>query len=226
MMKHRYDRQTSLPEIGEEGQRKLARARVLLVGCGGLGAPIATYLTAAGVGTLGLMDDDVVSLSNLHRQVLFTEGQVGLGKVACAALRLRQLNGDVAINEYPFRLSMDNAEGLVSEYDIVVDGTDNPASRYLISDTCQRLGKPYVYGSICGFEGQVAVLCKGRATYRTLFPDAPLNSEKHVLGVTPAVVGSVEASQVIQLICGYGEPLVDRLWTIDLRTMQTFIINL
>ncbi|MCD8265710.1 MAG: HesA/MoeB/ThiF family protein, partial [Prevotellaceae bacterium] len=214
--------------IGEEGQRKLARARVLLVGCGGLGAPIATYLTAAGVGTLGLMDDDVVSLTNLHRQVLFTEGQVGLGKVACAALRLRLLNSGVVIREHPCRLSPDNADGIISEYDIVADGTDNAASRYLISDVCQRLGKPYVYGSIRGLEGQVAVLCKGRATYRTLFPDgdAKLPADKHVLGVTPAVVGSVEASQVIQLICGYGEPLADRLWTIDLRTMQSFTINL
>ncbi|MCD7720662.1 MAG: HesA/MoeB/ThiF family protein [Prevotellaceae bacterium] len=225
-MERRYDRQTLLPEIGEEGQRKLQGARVLLVGCGGLGAPIATYLIAAGVGTLGLMDNDKVSLTNLQRQVLFTEGQVGLGKVACAALRLRQLNSEVAIREYPCRLSLDNADTNISEYDIVVDGTDNAASRYLISDVCQRLGKPYVYGSICGLEGQVAVLCKGRATYRTLFPDAPPNTDKHVVGVTPAVVGSVEASQVIQLICGYGEPLVDRLWTIDLRTMQSFIINL
>ncbi len=230
-MESRYDRQMLLPEIGQEGQRRLAAAKVLLVGVGGLGAPIATYLAAAGIGTLGLMDGDTVSVSNLHRQTLFEASQTGQLKTTCAARRLKRLNGEVDIKEYPFRLAADNAREIVAAYDIVVDGTDNFATRYLISDTCLALGKPYVYGSILGLEGQVAVLCKGEATYRTLFPDeeatlAMPHPGKAVVGVTPAVTGSVEASQVLQLTCGYGEPLIDKLWTIDLRTMQSFIIQL
>ncbi len=230
-METRYDRQTMLPEIGQEGQRRLSAAKVLLVGVGGLGAPIATYLAAAGVGTLGLVDGDTVALSNLHRQTLFDASQTGQLKTACAARRLKRLNDEVDIKAYPFRLNAGNAREIVAGYDIVVDGTDNFAARYLISDTCLALGKPYVYGSILGFEGQVAVLCKGEATYRTLFPDEQAmlgmpRPDKGVVGVTPAVVGSVEASQVLQLTCGYGSPLVDRLWTVDLRTMQSYIIDI
>ncbi len=229
-METRYDRQILLPEIGEEGQRKLANAKVLLVGVGGLGSPIATYLTAAGVGSLALMDPDNVNISNLHRQVLYDASQVGRSKVNCAAKRLKGLNSDVQLTAYPFRLSVPNAKMLISEYDIVVDGTDNSDTRYLISDTCVALGKPYVYGSIQGFMGQVAVLCAGKTTYRTLYPNEDemrtMPHDKGVVGVTPAVVGSVEASQVLQLICGYGEPLIDRLWTIDLRTMKSFIVSL
>ncbi|MCD8295961.1 MAG: HesA/MoeB/ThiF family protein [Prevotella sp.] len=227
----RYDRQILLPEIGKEGQEKLAKTCVLLVGVGGLGSPIATYLTAVGIGTLGLMDDDTVSITNLHRQVLYDATQVGQQKVGCASRRLKALNKDVKLITYPFRLAKNNASDIISDYDIVVDGTDNFATRYLISDTCETLGKRFVYGSIHGLEGQVAVLCAGNATYRTLFPDEAATLRmphpgKEVVGVTPAVVGSVEASQVLQLVCGYGEPLIDRLWTIDLRTMKSFIINL
>ncbi|MCD8290194.1 MAG: HesA/MoeB/ThiF family protein [Prevotella sp.] len=230
-METRYDRQIMLPEIGEDGQRKLAKAKVLLVGVGGLGSPIATYLTAAGIGSLAMMDPDNVSLTNLHRQVLYDASQIGRTKVNCAGKRLRGLNSDVQLTAYPFRISVHNAKMLVSEYDIVVDGTDNFEARYLINDTCVALGKPYVYGSIQGFVGQVAVLCAGHATYRTLYPNEDEmrgmpHIDKGVVGVTPAVVGSVEASQVIQLICGYGEPLIDRLWTIDLRTMKSFIVSL
>lgn len=227
---NRYERQMNLPEIGLEGQKKLSLAKVLIVGAGGLGSPISTYLTGAGVGTIGLMDDDVVSLNNLHRQVLYSEALIGQPKVLRAAERLRALNSEVEIRPYQEKLTESNATGIVREYDIVVDATDNRAARYLLSDTCQALGKPYVYGAICGLEGQVAVLCKGHATYRTLYPQvegAPVPvPPKMVSGVTPAITGSVEAAQVIQLICGYGEPLVDKLWTIDLRTMQTAIIDL
>lgn len=220
-----------MPEIGPEGQRRLAQAKVLVVGVGGLGSPIAIYLAAAGVGTLGLVDDDVVSVSNLQRQVLYCEQQQGLLKAECARQRLEALNSDITVNVYRTRLTADNARNLVAQYDIVVDGTDNFAARYAISDACEALGKPYVYGAIGGLDGQVAVLCKGSATYRTLYPDnvdkekfAPI--DKAVAGVTPAVVGSVEASQVMQLVCGYGSPLVDRLWTIDLRTMQSFVVEI
>ena len=229
ILKSRYQRQLSLPEVGEEGQKRLAQAKVLIVGVGGLGSPIALYLSGAGVGTLGLIDDDVVSESNLHRQVLYDETQVGEAKAQCARQRLLRLNSGIEVVAYSQRLTADNARQLIEPYDIVVDGTDNAAVRYVISDTCKALGKTYVYGAICGFEGQVSVLCRGKATYRTLYPDEQAlkdaRAAKAVIGVTPAVVGSVEAAQVLQLICGYGEPLTDKLWTIDLRTMQSFVIN-
>lgn len=223
----RYERQLILPEIGEKGQERLAAARVLIVGVGGLGSPIAIYLAGAGVGTIGMVDDDVVSISNLQRQVLYEEAQVGMPKVLCARQRLQALNSEITVLAYNERLNAANARELFSQYDIVVDGTDNFPTRYIISDVCAELGKPYVYGAICGLEGQVAVLCKGKATYRTLFPDGEMPQQgKQVVGVTPAIVGSVEASQVLQLVCGYGEPLVDRIWTIDLRTMQSFTIDI
>ena len=228
---NRYARQLILPEIGAQGQAKLARARVLLVGVGGLGSPIASYLAGAGVGCLGLVDDDRVSVSNLQRQVLYGEGEVGMPKVVCARRRLLALNSSIRVCGYDCRLSAQNARELIGGYDIVVDGTDNFAARFLISDVCEELGRPYVYGAICGLEGQVAVLCVGRASYRTLYPDeaatlAMPHPGRGVVGVTPAVVGSVEAAQVLQLICGYGEPLVDRLWSVDLRSMQCFTLDL
>lgn len=227
----RYQRQVMLPEIGEEGQSRLSRAKVLIVGVGGLGSPIALYLAGAGVGTIGVVDSDVVSVSNLQRQVLYSESQVGQSKAICARERLIALNSDITVYAYDEKLTAANARELISQYDIVVDGTDNFEVRYIISDTCAELGRTFVYGAICGFEGQVAVLCKGNATYRTLFPDesevlSMPHPGKQVIGVTPAVVGSVEANQVLQLICRFGEPLVDRLWTIDLRTMQSFTIEL
>ena len=227
----RYHRQLILPEIGVEGQEKLSKAKVLIVGVGGLGSPIAIYLAGAGIGTIGLIDDDVVSVTNLQRQVLYSEEEVGLSKALHAKKRLLSLNSSITVNAYPFRLKEENAREIIQEYDIIVDGTDNFMVRFLISDVCKDLGKTYVYGAICGLEGQVAVICKGNATYRTLFPDeketlAMPHPGKQVVGVTPAVIGSVEASQVIMLICGYGEPLIDRLWSIDLRTMQSFMINI
>lgn len=230
-MDERYNRQLILEEIGEAGQIRLSKARVLIVGVGGLGSPIATYLAGAGVGTIGLVDADDVSISNLQRQVLYAENQVGKPKVLCAKERLLSLNSTIKVNTYHDWLTKENAKEIISNYDLVVDGTDNFAVRFVISDECQRQGKPFVYGAICGFEGQVSVLCNGKATYRTLFPDeeatkAMPHPGKQVIGTTPAVVGSIEANQVLQLICGYGEPLTDRLWTIDLRTLQTYIIDL
>ena len=230
-MEDRYHRQLILPEIGPQGQRRLAAAKVLIVGVGGLGSPIAIYLAGAGVGNIGLVDDDVVSVTNLHRQVLYSEGEVGQKKALCARRRLLSLNSSISVNAYDTRLDSDNADDLVAQYDMVVDGTDNFKARYIISDTCAKWHRPYVYGAIYGLDGQVAVLCKGHATYRSLHPDeqATLSMPhpgKQVTGVTPAIVGSVEAAQVLQLICGYGEPLVDRLWTIDLRTMQSFVLDI
>ncbi|TGX82647.1 HesA/MoeB/ThiF family protein [Palleniella muris] len=230
-MESRYARQLILPEIGIEGQRRLAEARVMIVGAGGLGSPVAAYLAGAGVGTIGIVDDDVVSVSNLQRQVLYDEGMVGRAKALCAKERLSALNSGIIVNAYNERLTSCNAARLIGCYDIVVDCTDNFAVRYVISDTCHAQCKPMVYGAVCAFEGQVSVLCKGHATYRTLYPDegaiqAMPHSGKEIVGVTPAVVGSVQAAQVVQLICSYGEPLIDRLWSIDLRTMWSFVVNI
>lgn len=229
-MNNRYHRQLLVPEIGEQGQRKLEAARVLIVGVGGLGSPVATYLCGAGVGRLGLVDDDTVSLSNLHRQVLYTEAEVGRPKVQCAARRLRALNSRVCIDEHPVRLTAENADSLIGQYDLVVDGCDNPTTRYLISDTCAARRIPYIYGGVTALGGQVAVLChgEGAATYRTLFPEASPQTEETaaVVGPTPAIVGSVQAAEALKLIAGFGEPLTDKLWNIDLLTMQTCIISL
>ncbi len=231
MKENRYQRQILLEELGEEGQAKIQRAKVLLVGVGGLGSPIATYLTGAGIGTLGLIDNDVVSVTNLHRQVLYSEEEVGLSKAECAKRRLHSLNHEVNIVAYPERLTRENAEALISQYDLVIDGMDNFATRFIVSDVCEALHKPYVYGAIRGLEGQVSVLCQGKCTYRSLFPDEEATLQmphpgKQVLGTTPAVIGSVEACQAIQLIAGFGEPLIDKMWTINLGTMQSFTIQL
>ena len=231
-MSHKYHRQPLLPEIGEEGQEKLRQARVLIVGVGGLGCPIALYLTTAGVGRLGLIDDDVVSLSNLHRQVLYNEADIGQPKAECAARHLQQKNSDIELTAYPIRLTKENAERLIREYDIVVDGCDNHATRYLISDVCHQLQKPYVYAAIGAFQGQVGILCyeHNAPTYRTLFPDeeAMLSVEagKGVIGTTPAVVGSIAANEVLKLIIGYGDVLKNILFCIDLLTLQTQLIHL
>lgn len=229
----RYARQDMLPEIGSEGQEKLQRAKVLVVGAGGLGSPIGLYLAGAGIGTIGLMDEDVVSVSNLHRQVLYTENEVGISKVERAAERLRALNGEVDVRIHPCRLTVENASAVIAEYDIVVDACDNFATRYLLSDTCEALHKPYVYGAIQGFCGQVSVFCHGDhpKTYRDLYTDEEATLRmpppfKGVVGMTPAVVGSVEAHEVLKLVCGYGEPLCGRLWTIDLRDMRSYILDL
>ena len=231
-MNNKYHRQTLLSEIGEEGQEKLKQARVLIAGVGGLGCPIALYLTTAGVGRLGLIDDDVVSLSNLHRQVLYNEADIGQPKAECAARHLQQKNSDIELTAYPIRLTKENAERLIRDYDIVVDGCDNHATRYLISDVCHQLQKPYVYAAIGAFQGQVGILCyeHNAPTYRTLFPDeeAMLSVEagKGVIGTTPAVVGSIVANEVIKLIIGYGDVLKNKLLCIDLLTLQTQLIHL
>lgn len=228
----RYNRQIILPELGVEGQRRLQRAKVLIVGVGGLGSPIALYLTGAGVGTIGLVDDDLVSVSNLQRQVLYSEAEIGLPKVIQASMRLKALNSDVKINTYHARLTQSNAEEIISEYDIIVDGCDNFATRYLINDTCVRSGKVYVYGAIRAFDGQVSVFnYQGGPDYRHFFPDeeemlSMPHPPKGVLGVTPGIVGCAEATEVLKIIGGYGDVLSGKLWVIDLKTMQTHIISL
>lgn len=224
----RYDRQTILPEIGEEGQKKLLDAKVLIVGVGGLGSPIALYLAGAGVGCIGLVDDDVVSISNLQRQVLYSEKELGKSKAICAAERLSALNSEIKVQPYSTRLTEDNARDIIREYDMVVDGCDNFATRYLINDICIQQGKPYIYGAICGFEGQVSVFNFGKRkkSYRDLYPDEEEMKRmppppKGVMGITPAVVGSIEATEVLKVIGGFGDVLAGELWTIDLRTLQS-----
>ena len=231
-MNERYHRQVLLPEIGEEGQNKLQSARVLIVGIGGLGCPIALYLTMAGVGSIGVIDDDTVSISNLHRQVLYDESDIEKPKAICASQHLQAKNQDICIKAYSFRLTPQNAEDLIAEYDIVIDGCDNHATRYLISDVCHRLQKPYVYAAIGAFQGQVGILChdENAPTYRTLFPDEEamfsLEAGKGVIGTTPAVVGSIVANEVLKLIADYGEPILGKLWTIDLLTLNVQKIKL
>ena len=224
----RYDRQMILPEIGEEGQKKLLNAKVLIVGVGGLGSPIALYLAGAGVGCIGLVDDDVVSISNLQRQVLYSEKELGKPKAICAAERLSALNSEIKVEPYSTRLTEDNAFDIIGEYDMVVDGCDNFATRYLINDICIQQGKPYIYGAICGFEGQVSVFNFGdrKKSYRDLYPDEEEMKRmppppKGVMGITPAVVGSIEATEVLKIIGGFGDVLTGELWTIDLRTLQS-----
>lgn len=231
----RYSRQTILPELGEEGQKRLSSSRVLLVGAGGLGSPIATYLTAAGIGTLGIADADKVSLTNLQRQTLYMESDIGRSKVECAFKRLHSLNSEVHIDIYDSFLTQENAQDIIRGYDMVVDGCDNFSTRFLISDVCMQLGKPYIYGSIQGLSGQVSVFCipdgNGRIrSYRDLYDENELRSmpppSKAVLGITPAIVGSAEAAQVLEIAGRFGSPLIGKLWNIDLRTMESFIIDL
>ncbi|MES1943626.1 molybdopterin biosynthesis protein MoeB [Salinisphaera sp. PC39] len=218
----RYARQVVLPEVGEAGQAALGRARVLLIGAGGLGSPAALYLAAAGVGTLGLVDHDRVDRSNLQRQVLHRDDRVGLSKTDSARATLEALNPRVAVRTHALRLAADNVESVLGDYDIVVDGSDNFPTRYLVNDACVRLGLPNVYGAVQGFEGRVAVFgAGGRPCYRCLHPEppapgtAPPCSEAGVLGVVPGVIGLLQANEALKLILGFGEPLVGRLLLFD-----------
>ena len=229
----RYRRHLTLPGFGQVAQQKLKDARVLVVGAGGLGAPLLSYLVAAGVGTVGLVDFDKVDASNLHRQVLFTEDDVGHLKVDVAAERLRHQNPHVQLQIHNTKLSSHNALDIVQEYDIVADGSDNFSTRYLVNDACVLLGKVNVYAAIFRFDGQVAVFnhpnVRGERgpNYRDLFPQPPLPgtvpscAEGGVLGVLPGVVGSLQANEVIKVITGLGEPLAGRLFLFDALSLET-----
>ncbi|MFI3289058.1 MAG: HesA/MoeB/ThiF family protein [Rikenellaceae bacterium] len=228
----RYSRHTMLSQIGVEGQQKLHAASVLLVGVGGLGSPIALYLTAAGVGCIGIIDGDVVSESNLQRQVLYRESEIGEAKVECAKRRLKGLNSEVKIDSYNMLFDRQCAKEIASKYDIIVDGCDNFETRYLIDEVCAELNIPYVYGSIGEFHGQVSLFnYQGGVRYIDLYPDreALIDLPKGVsgvMGVVPGVVGSIEAAEVIKVITGCGTPLRNRLFTIDLLTMESQILEL
>ncbi|MCB9186732.1 MAG: HesA/MoeB/ThiF family protein [Flavobacteriales bacterium] len=224
----RYDKQIALPEVGETGQQKLAEAKILVVGAGGLGCPALQYLAAAGVGNIGIVDGDVVNETNLHRQVLYTNSDVGKPKVEVAAERLKQLNPEVEIHTFSEFLTAGNAMDIVSNYDLIVDATDNFAARYRINDVCLKLDKPFVYGAIHRFEGQVSVFnYKGGPTYRCLFPDKPAENqipncnETGVLGVLPGIIGTYQATEVLKIILGIGEVLSGKLMTLNLLTNST-----
>ncbi|MEJ2502115.1 MAG: molybdopterin-synthase adenylyltransferase MoeB [Gemmatimonadota bacterium] len=224
----RYARHIVLDEVGEEGQRRLKAARVLVVGAGGLGSPAALYLAAAGVGTLGLVDDDRVDASNLQRQVLYGESDLGRPKLEAARERLADLNPHVDLVLHGERLTRDNALGILRDYDIVVDGTDNFPTRYLVNDACVLLGKRNVYGSILKFDGQVSVFAGSddAPCYRCLFREppppglVPSCAEGGVLGVLPGVIGSLQGLETVKLFTGAGDPLVGRLLLFDGLTMR------
>ncbi|MFN2549547.1 MAG: molybdopterin-synthase adenylyltransferase MoeB [Myxococcales bacterium] len=221
--RNRYSRHLLIPEVGEVGQAKLLKSKVLLIGAGGLGSPAGYYLAAAGVGRLGIIDDDVVDESNLQRQILHTTDRVGMPKTESAKKTIQALNPDVAVDEHRLRLNRDNALELFSKYDVIVDGSDNFGTRYLVNDACVILQKPNVHGSIFRFDGQATTFIPGggRPCYRCLFPEppppelAPSCQEAGVLGVLPGIIGLVQAVEAIKLVLAKGEPLVGRLLLYD-----------
>lgn len=214
----RYDRQIILPEIGIVGQQKLGQASILVIGAGGLGCPLLMYLAGAGIGRIGLIDNDVVDESNLHRQVLYHMADIGKYKVDVAAARLALFNPDVRFSSYPIRLTSQNAAELIARYDLIIDGSDNFPTRYLVNDTCVVLKKALVFGSIFQFEGQVSVFnYNGGPDYRSIYPEPPLPdevpncAESGVIGPLPGIIGSLMANEAIKIICGFGEVLSGQL---------------
>ena len=229
----RYSRHFLLPEVGEEGQARLLKAKVLMVGAGGLGSPSAYYLAAAGVGTLGIIDNDVVDLSNLQRQILHTNDRIGMPKVESAKLTLQGLNPDVRVIPYQDKLTSQNIMEIIKDYDIIVDGCDNFPTRYLVNDACVLVNKPNVHGSIFQFDGQASVFYPGKGPcYRCLYPEpppaemAPSCAEAGVLGVLPGLIGTIQALETIKLILGKGDPLVGRLLCFNTLTMEIAMLNL
>ncbi len=223
----RYSRHFLLPEVGEAGQRKLLQAKVLLIGAGGLGSPAALYLAAAGVGTVGIVDHDVVDRSNLQRQILHNTERIGIPKTESARITLEALNPDVRVVEHRVRLSSANALEIFGDYDLVVDGCDNFPTRYLANDACVMLGKPNIHGSIFQFEGMASVFHPPEGPcYRCLYPEppppgvAPSCAEAGVLGVLPGLVGTVQALETIKLILGVGKPLIGRMVYFDTLAMD------
>src|SRR4051812_17891739 len=225
--RQRYSRHLLLPEVGEDGQRRLKEARVLCVGAGGLGSPAALYLAAAGVGTLGLIDFDAVDITNLQRQILHSTADVGRSKLDSARARLNALNPDVRIETIDAPFTAANARSLVESFDIILDGTDNFTARYLVNDACVLYGKPNVWGAIFRFEGQVSVFATSEGPcYRCLHPEPPAPglvpscAEAGVLGVLPGIIGTIQATEAIKLILGVGEPLVGRFLVYDALRMR------
>jgi sulfur-carrier protein adenylyltransferase/sulfurtransferase len=222
----RYSRHIIMPEVGIEGQRKLKAAKILLIGTGGLGSPTALYLAAAGIGKIGLVDYDVVDHTNLQRQVIHGMSTVGMSKLDSAEKRLRDLNPDIEIIKYNVPLTSENALELFEPYDVIVDGTDNFPTRYLVNDACVKLGKPNVYGSIFRFEGQLSVFhAQEGPCYRCMFPEppppglVPSCAEGGVLGILPGTIGTMQATEALKLILGIGEPMIGRMLLYDALDM-------
>lgn len=229
----RYSRHFLLPEVGEEGQAKLLQAKVLMVGAGGLGSPSAYYLAAAGVGTIGIIDNDVVDISNLQRQILHANDRVGMPKVESAKKTLEALNPDVKVIPYQAKLTSENIMEIIKDYDLIVDGCDNFPTRYLVNDACVLTGKPNVHGSIFQFEGQATVFYPGKGPcYRCLYPEpppaemAPSCAEAGVLGVLPGLIGVIEALEAVKIILSKGETLVGRLLHFNTLTMEINTLKL
>lgn len=223
----RYSRHLVLPQVGIEGQRRLKQSRVLLVGAGGLGSPAALYLAAAGVGTLGLVDFDVVEITNLQRQIIHGTSDLGRSKLDSASDRIRDVNPHVHVEQFDTTLDSQNALGIARQFDVIVDGTDNFPTRYLVNDTCVILGKPNAFGSVLRFEGQASVFAtEDGPCYRCLFREppppglVPSCAEGGVLGVLPGLIGTIQATETIKLLIGAGEPLIGRLLLIDALTME------
>ncbi len=230
--KKQYNRHLILDEIGVKGQLKLKQAKVLVVGAGGLGCPVLQYLTAAGVGTIGVIDDDVVDQSNLQRQILYTVDDIGASKAETAAKRLSRLNPFVKFDVYKEKLTKENAISIFNNYDIIIDGSDNFSTRYLVNDASVITNKPLVYGAIFKFEGQVSVFnYKGSGTYRCLYPtppkphESPSCSEIGVLGVLPGIIGSLQANETIKIICGIGTVLANKLLIYDSLQMNQMVLK-
>jgi sulfur-carrier protein adenylyltransferase/sulfurtransferase len=228
----RYSKQTILPEIGTDGQEKLLAAKVLVVGAGGLGCPVLQYLAAAGIGTLGIVDNDVVEMSNLQRQILYTEREIGQNKVDIAAKKIAALNPNLKIQTFPVYIDSTNALGIMNGYDIIVDGADNFATRYLVNDACVILNKPMVSGAIYKFEGQVSVFNYNNGpTYRCIFPEPPGAGESPncadigVIATLPGIVGTIQANEVIKIITGIGDVLSGKLLIIDTLSMNMRSFN-
>ncbi len=223
----RYSRHLIIPEVGMEGQQKLKAAKVLLVGAGGLGAPLGLYLAAAGIGKIGIVDFDVVDFTNLQRQVIHSTADVGRKKIDSAAEKMQGINPHLTIVKHETALSSENALGILKDYDLVVDGTDNFPTRYLVNDACVLLGKPNVYGSIFRFEGQATIFAyEGGPCYRCLYPEppppglVPSCAEGGVLGILPGTIGLIQATETVKLILGIGEPLKGRLLLYDALAMR------
>ncbi|MBR9999380.1 MAG: HesA/MoeB/ThiF family protein [Cyclobacteriaceae bacterium] len=236
-MHGRYQRQIKLKDFGEAAQNKLLHAKVIVIGAGGLGCPALQYLAAAGVGTLGIVDEDVVSLENLHRQLLYTTGDIGRPKTECARSALLALNPEVMIMTFSTRLTNQNALEILQPYDLVIDGTDNFTSRYLINDACVLLNKPLIYGSVSQYEGQLSVFnyATGKdsgVNYRDVFPRPPgegevMNCEEAgVLGVLPGIIGTMQANEAIKLVTGIGKPLANQLFIYHALTSQVYQVEL
>ncbi|MEZ5648177.1 MAG: molybdopterin-synthase adenylyltransferase MoeB [Alphaproteobacteria bacterium] len=226
---HRYARHIVLPEIGEEGQARLLTARILVVGAGGLGAPVLMYLAAAGVGTLGIIDDDIVDLSNLQRQIIHTTSHIGTAKVVSAAVALKALNPEVKVERYQRRLEKESARHLIENYDLVIDGSDNFATRYILNDLCYQIRRPLIMGSLLRFEGQISLFkaydidAQGQhgPCYRCVFPEpppaniAPGCAQAGILGAIAGVIGALQAGEAIKEILGFGDSLSGRLLLYD-----------